>query len=511
MAIDGIAPTAIPDGEGDPKEGKGFKLYPYEGYWSNLQVWRFMELSSEGGAAYKLGKDSEGEEIFQQHKKEDKKDALRRRKRSSVLNYCDFFASRFHGYVTGKRPVRVELPDVPWRRFTEDATGAGQSWADFMDEVLRNALDVSPIWVGIDTPRVDPGRYRSLQDQIDLGVRPFVYQVDPRNVVDVEWRSGVLARIVVREERRVKPNALAKETSEVDFLEWQPDMWMRWRQIAERDGSHFVVAKEPVSSGPNPWGFIPFEPVHFGRPRRRLPVFSRSMIHDCATLQRDVFRLLSLYFEELFNRTFSTMVLAGTTGDEIGTQLNQTLLVLEDPEARVAAAGADTAQAESLLESLKWLIKNMFRVAQFESSGDPADVATRSAESGKKKARDLEGLYQVLGRFSAGAQHAENRILRMYERIAGLREGTVARTAYPVDYNVQSTAELIEELGDLQLAQFPPTFVGEVKKGIMRRMRPEIPDAVWTKVEEEVRSQVQADMEAIIEEVDREVNGGEAA
>lgn len=492
------APSALP-------EEQGFKLWPYAGYWENLDVWGFMELSVEGGARYKIGKDSEGEWIFQQHKKEDKVDAKKRRQRSSVLNYADFFASRFHGYATGKKPKRVDASDVRWRLFLEDATGSGESFAEFMEGAQRASLELSPAWMGIDVRRLGAGEVlRSEADGLRLGLRAKVFHVDPRNVIDYQMEDGNLRRVVIREERRVKASGVSKEETQVFYLEWTEFDWVRWREVGVRDREYMIVAREPVAMDVNPWGFVPYVPLHFGKPRRRSPMFSRCMIHDCADLQRDVFRLKSLYYEELFNRTFSTLVLAGTTADEIGSQLNQTLLVIEDPEARVAAAGADTAQAESLLEALKWVIRNMFRVAQFESSGDPAEVATRSAESGKKKARDLEGLYQVLSRFATATQAAENRLLRMWEVIEGKTPGTFAKTTYPLDYNVQSTQELIDELKELMLAEFPPTFIADVKKGIMERMRSQLPRRLWSQIEAELERIAANDLAEITSVVEDE-------
>lgn len=476
------------------------KLYPYGRFWSNASDWGFMQLSVEGGAAYKNGKDSEGALIFQKHRKESKTDGNVRRSRSSVFNYCDFFATRFHAYATSKSVARSSSSDQDWKTFSEDADGAGQSFDEFMLEVRRAALEVSPIWMGIDTPMFEgnpDGSELTLQQQRDLDLRPNVFWVDPRNVVDYDAVRGKITRVVVRESYRMKFDALLRESEQIQFVEWTPSYWRRFLQV-EAEGDHFKVLQ--IAAGVNPVGEVPYRPLHFSKPRRGNPLFSSSMIHDCATIQRDIYRILSLYFEELFNRTFSTQVIAGATSDEIGSQLSQTLIVLEDPEARVAAAGADTKQAMSLLDALKWLIRNLFRVAQFESSGDPMEVATRSAESGKKKARDLEGLYQTLTRYSIACQRAENDLIRLWEKVMDKEPNSFATSSYPTDFNIQSVREMIEEVMLLQEAEFPTTFVLEQMRAAMKKVRPQMDERTRKAIEAELESQTRAAIESVLDE-----------
>lgn len=472
-------------------------IYAYSSYPANLQVWNFMELSIEGGAKYKDGRDDQGAWIFQQHKKETRADALNRKNRASVLNYCAFFSTRFMGYLAAQAPTRVGSSDVDWIEFEKDATGAGKSLASFMKDAQAAALEASPAWIGIDAPRTDVPLVSEL-DRRQRGVRPQLFLVDPRNVIDYDMHRGRVTRIVIREARRVKPDVRSKEGEAVYFIEWFDNIWIEYQETHREDEGKFYAIPTGLA-GVNYLGTVPFRPLHFQKPPRKNPLFSQSMLHDCASLQRDIFRLYSLFSEELFNRTFSTTVISGSSPEELGSQLQQTLIVLDDPDASVRTAGADTSQAKSLLDSLKWLIRQIHRVAQFESSGDPQDFATRTAESGKKKGRDLEGLYQALARYSAATETVENDVIRMWAEMLNKNAEEYARSSYPVDFNVVSTTEQIEQVTEAALAEFPRTFLAELKTSVMERLRPQMAEKKWKQIDAELEVWVNATVDDVVD------------
>lgn len=466
-------------------------IYFYEGYLDKKQVWDFMDLSVRGGSAYKKGVDSEGSEIFQRHRKESDEQAEERCGRSSVLNYCRFIVDRWMGYSTKKRASRAESADKDWKLFLKDATGEGASLDQFMRAAQGDAVVTSPVWLRIDNPSV---KVSSLKEQRELGLRPLASRVDPRNVVDFSLSPrDEVERVVIREEFRSKPSALVQEGVDVVFTEWTKDAWIKYTQIDE-PGDTGSVEVEVLDAGLNPWGIVPFVPLHFGKPDSGLPVFSPSAIHDVADWQRDVFRVFSLLMEEWFNRTFSTTVIAGATPDEIHGQIKTTLLVLKNEKAKVVPTGADTQQAASLLDGLHFLIRNLFRVAQFESSGDPKE--SRTAESGEKRARDLEGLYQVLAGFAASTERAENQLIRVWAKLANKSESdTYAASSYPKDFDIQTIQEDLAQLAEMALQDFPGVFINELKLSLIRKLRPMLPEKTLQLIQSDLEQTIDHEAE----------------
>jgi len=467
------------------------KLYPYDGYQENLKVWTYMELSHQGGRKYKEGTDAEDNKIFQKHKKEDDEDSLLRRGRSSVVNYCRFFSDRFGGYLAKKEPSRCGIDgDNDWAAFTADATGGGQALGDFVKEWQKRSLRLSPYWARIDTTNTPAAP--NLLEERKLGRRPLASLADPRNIIDYEIDpdSGDVIRLVVREEKRFKFSALETEEIMVIFTEWTPFQFMKFVKVGKKDVGDFTIQDpimvQPIGEPePNPWGFVPFVPLHFGDPEDENPMFSPSMTHDVSNFQRDVFRLLSLLYEELFDRTFTTTVVFGADANEVQAQLASTLLCIKDKGGSIDKAGSDTSQTEALLDALHFAVRNTFRVAQFEASGDAKE--TRTAESGEKRRRDLEGLYQVMAAYSARTGTAENRLIQMWERMMKKEAGNFSCSNHPRDFDVQTVDEDIDQLMNMITSRMPITFLNEIRRGVIDKMRPHLNKKTWDLIETELQ------------------------
>jgi len=473
---------------GEGESGKMY-IYPYSRRADNVPVWEFMQLSYRGGREFKDGVDAEGNEIFQKHKKEDTAEALSRKGRSSVLNYSRFFVERFSGYVQHQDPARSDSKDVAWREFLADATGRGTTFDALVKRWQSKCLIRSPYWMRIDPPREDL-RVRTAADAKKFGFRPVASLVAPENIFDYERDpdTGEMRRLVVRDIRRTKPDVSSPEQEETLFTEWTTTTWRKLRQVSGSPASvDQKVEVEPVGGVEmHSLGVVPLIPLHFTDPEADNSVFSESRIHDVAAWQRDIFRIFSLLLEEWFNRTFSTTVITGVRPEEIASQMGSLLLAVQNPAASVYPTGADTDQAKSLLDGLHFLIRNLFRAAQFESSGDPKE--SRTAESGEKRQRDLEGLYQVLATFASATAAAENRLIRIWAVAAGKESiaDNLAVTAHPQDFSVQTIEADLAALGDMILNEFPRTFVAEEMKTIMRRKRPNMPASVWAVIESEI-------------------------
>jgi len=474
-------------------------IYPYANRKKNCATWAFMSLSHKGGREYKEGTDSEGNDIFQKHKKEKDADANKRRQRSSVLNYCRFFVGRFAGYVTRKGVSRAKSEDKSWLTFNADATGRGESWDSLIKRWQEKALIKSPYWLRLDTP--NKPWVETLAEEQAEGVRPIASLVDPENVIDYDEHevTGQLIRLCVRDEKRVKASATEPEKTEVYYTEWTPKRWTRWTQVGEYDIDTGKIPVKFKERGANSWGMIPYIPLHFGE---ETGVFSESMIHDVADWQRDIFRIFSLLLEEWFNRTFSTTIIAGGRPEDIASQIGSMLIVLGNPNAKVFPTGADATQADSLLKGLHFLIMNLFRAAQFEASGDPKE--TRNAESGSKKTRDLEGLYQVLASFASATETAENRALQLWMKMARRDQLDLAKSNHPKDFHVQGIDVDIELIGEMQLNKFPRAFIAEQMRQVITRARPNLPDDVRKAVEDELAAFVETEPAEPVTDVEEE-------
>lgn len=475
--------VAPPDGAAvaielpDDSPSDGTKLYAYGDYERNVRIWDFMALSYRAGSEYKLGTDSEGADVFQPHNKENSERSEQRRKRSSVPSYARFFVQRFDGYVANSQVSGRDWGNKQWENWSMNVTGESKKtpWSSYMRSWQHAALKASPAWARIDAPNFDRSQIRTLADQEAMGIQLVASLIDPRNVVDYDLhpKTGETLRIVIREWHRVKTSALARESWEATFTEWTKTHINTYRQKDARD-SQGRAKPQPFkisggSSKSNEYGLVPFVALHFFDPEKENPMFSQSMIHDVCDWQRDIYRIGSLLDEEIFNRTFTTQVVFGVEAEEITKQRGSSLIAFRNEKGHVEKMGSDTDQTQALLDVTQFKMRNMFRAAQFESSGDTRE--SRTAESGVKRGKDLEGLYTVIRGFVERCEAAENQIREIWSKMMGVTE-EVPTVTYARDFDQRSIEEDVAALVEMIGAEFPATFMRLYRERIIRKMMP---------------------------------------
>ncbi|MFT5266638.1 MAG: hypothetical protein ACI88C_000059 [Acidimicrobiales bacterium] len=458
-------------------EGDGIRIYAYGDYERNVRIWDFMHLSYRAGSEYKSGVDSEGADVFQGHNKENTERSEQRRRRSSVPSYARFFVQRFDGYVANSQVSGRDWGNAQWEAWSGNVSGETKKtpWTSFMRTFHHAALKASPAWARIDAPTFNRSAINTLADQEAAGIQLVASLLDPRNVVDydIEPKTGETLRIVIREWHRSKASAMSKETWEATFTEWTKDQIRTYVQTDARDELGRARPQPfKVTGGTtqvNKYGLIPFVPLHFFDADKENLMFSQSMIHDVCDWQRDIYRIGSLLDEEVFNRTFTTQVIFGAEAEEITKQRGATLIAFRNEKGHLEKMGSDTEQTKSLLEVMHFKLRNLFRSAQFESSGDTKE--SRTAESGEKKSRDLEGLYTAVRGFVERCEAAENQLREVWARMMKITE-EVPIVNYARDFDQRTIEEDVTALNEMIIAEFPATFTKLYRERIIRKMMP---------------------------------------
>ena len=441
----------------------GSPIY-YKGYSDNLAIWSYMDTTYRGGPGYVLGRDAHGQPLFAAHGKESREEARKRQLKSTFVNYPKLLVDRFHGYITKEPPIRKPAEGSLFADFFQDVDGKGTTAVDFWSDVCRRALITSPVWITVST--TGNAGILTKADEARANAGYILDWVHPSRVIDYEMDGDRLVRVAILQSNRIKASIADPEAEVVTIKELYPDIWRLWKLVTKDSGKTELVM---LSEGPHGFSDIPIVPAFVTSPDPECPIFSQSLLHNLADIARDIFRVSSLTLEEAYNKVFTTLVLTGTNTKDLNKAKSQYVLTLGDPAAKAYAIGSDPSQLMVLIELQNQLTKTFFRVGHMEASGDPFDK--RVAESGDKKSRDMEGLYQFLATLADGMERAENYINRL---IAAASGEELIETNWPDDFDIKTLGEELTELERYFSNQFPHAFIAEIQKAIMNRKFPRL-------------------------------------
>jgi len=196
-----------------------------------------------------------------------------------------------------------------------------------------------------------------------------------------------------------------------------------------------------------------------------------SQIAEVSHSQRRIANLKSWGDNEL-SKTFSTTIITGASDGDVGqmTASNMNVLLVGSPDADIHKFGADPDQAKSLREEREMEEKEVARGANLEASYRSTEGA--AAESGEKRRRDLEALYQQVSAMAGSAENAEKEVLSLLARMTSGDETRLAKdVSYPTDFDLADVSELLVQLRELiGLPFIPDSYLrAAVKEFVARR------------------------------------------
>ena len=485
-----------------PRVGDKVEAYFMPGLVERLQFLDYLDLSYEGGVAYKYGRDARGRPILVPHEQEiasmdpsvtqgpilgTLSNATQAQSPDEIKSAKYQRRLQIAAYENNVKPivdkfVAYSLRNPPKR--SDDETAIEEFKRIDLDEHIREmvhtGLKMTESLIGFDAARLPfaPGDRPSeaqvaLFDPVHKG-KPYVVRVDPRCVVDldVDEKNGCdILRIVIEEREIAKASLAAEPKMTVRYKEWTATTWTIYERVAQ-DGTPAILAPDAkfkstdykdarlvvVDTGTHDFGRCPWF-----RFKPKFPTV------DFAELSRLLFNVGSLLNEELFGNTFSQWWATGVTPAEIAnaTRGVGNVVALPDSETKVGVFGAIPEQARSLMDRCAELRDSLYVLVSMENT------ATKNvAESAAKKKRDLESLYTTLVGIVEEIEKVENRLL-VAMKIIDTTENEDALTRYDRNFDVESVAELIAEIDTISKLSFvPPDFKRSRVSALIRKLDP---------------------------------------
>ena len=189
----------------------------------------------------------------------------------------------------------------------ENADLLGTDLKQFMKNVSSRAYTLGHQFVCVDMPKVAPS---SLQEQKDMGWRPYLISIDPRDVVD--WSISNDANgiptldwvILLRTEFEERLPFKAAKPRNV-YMVWYRDRWERYRE----DDKFNPIIQE---SGENPLGEVPLYGIYSNLQR---PMVSSPPLLEAAFINLNHFQTYSAFTNGLMYHLNPLLAITGVSED----------------------------------------------------------------------------------------------------------------------------------------------------------------------------------------------------
>ena len=423
-------------------------------YEERKAAYKFYQASYDGGSAYKNTMDADGMPVLPKHDAESDANYRRRKSLSTYRNYCRPITDKFFAFVFGSGVQRPS--DSGFEAWAEDVDGQGSTYAEFMENAVRQAMILGRWYVIADTTKVNEYETRSQAE----GNRLLLANLHPCRVLD--WCNDESSELLVKH----------------DTADGFGEVWL-WTDydvtMCPLDEKGLVRS---MTSIPHGWD---------GMPIVRLDGLngSTSIIRDISEENKRLFHDTSLLVEESEKQIFSQFFLFGMSGDDIRETDTVSIgsrkyICISKPDAKIERAAGDPAMSESLRANIDADIKHIYR---------EAGLRMPDLESGPESGRALRirqsETIAIAERLAENAENSENRVLSLFEQAFGAE---VEPIQYSKSFDEEDMSEQLKETLDIATSEaFGPKMKGEVAAEYIGKKFPELKSEIRQELAEEAR------------------------
>lgn len=468
-------------------------------YSRNLNYWKFLLLSYEGGVDYANGfvspvmasrdgaiqvkvngvllKDKTGGNLFK-HKKERHADYKERIDMSYYYNFCAPIIDIYTNHLF-KDSINEDWGSI--KNIIEDRNdNIDRKWSsiiEFRKEMAELAQLYGHVFVVTDKPSTDK-EIVSLAQQQEEGLFPYLTLFHPQDVIN--WALDEFGQpywVMLRETMNGNADPFAFDAKKTDVAQYR--LWTRTEWIL------FNSSFEEIGRGLHPVGRVPVDIV-YNKPSKKCRNFlGISEIADIAFIARDIYNKCSELNEIIRNQTFAILTLQGKSSDydELSVGTSKALLYPRD-SAQPAYISPAAENADVLMKQIDRQVHKIFQLAKLEG-GTAAQKEQVDSQSGISKAFDFQETNSALAKKAGHMEDGEMRIWDTFARWEG-QDGFDGSISYPSDFNIQELSQDLEEAETTMRMSMGREFNIQVKKEIIKKKFPRITDEDRDKMIKEV-------------------------
>ncbi|MDF1565278.1 MAG: hypothetical protein P1V51_19735 [Deltaproteobacteria bacterium] len=380
----------------------------------------------------------------------------------------------------------TENPEL--EKWLADVDGNGTRLNDFLRTSMKEAMIYDHVWVFMDLPRSqviaakeESGEPVTKADVKSEGIRPYIYAVNPTDVLDWDVdRAKKLRWVKVRETHYVYGVLPLGESdplvarSTVEFIR----IWTRQNTTLyrpnDKDGG-YTVEGVPVEHN---LGVVPGLCL-YNKLGKMGQLVGRSELEDIVPLAKALYNRLSEATELFRNQSFSILTIPVQSADEdiTGIKVGTDRALPYDaslPGGKAPAfISADSANATVLADHIGWIVEEIHRIGAIKYMGGVA-------QSGVAWAFDWEMVNHSLTSKADLLKEFELKLAALwfaYETgsYPSLEEAELDyQVQYPTTFSLadpQTEAELADKLSRLKL---PADVWKEFVRSLVRKVLPDL-------------------------------------
>jgi len=475
---------------------------PHPVYQRNINYWNFLLDSYEGGADYtsafvrndSLDKQSNrvtvkvnGKKLNRQinsnlfmHKKELTEDYQARVDMSYYYNFCAPVIDIYTNHLFRQSIIEDygSIKNLVEER-KENIDQQGSTIEEYRAQVAESMQIFGHTYTLVDSPLIGE-EVLNLQDKMDNGVFPYFTNIQPQNLVN--WALDRFGRpywvmLIEIGDSNINYETFDKESRlNINYRLWTREEWILYNSKYEE-----------IDRGLHGLGFVPISCAYDRKSKKEKAFLGVSFIADISFIARDIYNSCSELKQILRDQTFSILAIQGDAKDypAIEVATNKGLLVPKDsqfPQYITPPAGP----SETLMKHIDGQVSRIFQLAKLEGGSASFKGQDAVEQSGVSKAWDFNQTNSALTTKASNLEDAEYRAWQMFAAWEGKEfDGKIA---YPREFSVNSLKQDLDEAEQIVRMNISNEFNKEVKRTIIKKKFPQLPDDKLKKIEKEIDS-----------------------
>jgi len=447
-------------------------------YVDHRDEWLFFSNSYDGGRDYLQAG------YLYKHPNEQGDGFVHRQNIACYYNFCQEVVDLYVSYLFQK-PGEIDYGDLGndqlFKTFKDDADLKGNTFRSFLRESQRKASTYGHVAIIVDKPRPaeDDAVPETQQQEQDQNIRPYVYRVNPTNIVDWTYQ------LVGTSGYRLTMIRIVENDDPERYRIWYEDRWELWE--VEKDKAVLL------DSGENPIGQVPV--VFLLNLATDADLIGRSDLNDIAYVNRHIYNLCSWNDENIENTCFAMLAKAkreAGKGGEGGSDDVGPSIVIEydpgEPNDKPYWLEPPGVSQDVFDKRIDRDVDEIHRMAKMGGVSATPTEAGKSPKSGVALELEFRQMNSTLAEKADNVEEAHQAIIDLYVKWQGGGEfkGTID---YPDDFNIEDLAADLENAIQATALRISARFNAEMKKKISRIALPKLDPEAAKEIDDQIEAQ----------------------
>jgi hypothetical protein len=460
-------------------------------YKDYASEWKFLYESYRGGPYYLAD-----EHLFKFDRETDSK-YKDRKKRAVRLNHTKAIVNTLAGFLTKSKPDRkIERVPSQLNEFWDSCNQKGHHINKFMASVAKKLEIFGVMYVVVDKPGY---KARTAYEEKKLNLNPYLYTINPLNLLDIHYSSGKIEYALVRETTRGKldPFKHRKNNKHIEryrlwYLDGENGGKVSWKVYQLNPENNKI--EEVLELAGTAEGITRIPIVQIKRNDEDSTEFvSSSPVQEIAYLDRHIYNNNSMLDNIIVDQSFSILAVhSDSINDENwekwkGKMSTESTIPFDTVPPTFIAP--DASQATMISDRIKDESNMIYSLAHILDNLAPSGDAVQGQQSGKSKQFDFEKLNSFLADEAKVLEEAEYEIASLVLEWTGNKfEMDNDVIIWPQSFDTKQLKDHLDEMFLIHMHNLS----GKLNKYISKQ----IVNLAFPDMDEEIRKEIIGDIDS---------------